>query len=76
MMNWKEFETKKTRQELIEAVCSIIFGTVVLFVAPLLLREIWNAIAWECNLPQFGYWFFFSIWCVLCLLDCIISKGK
>lgn len=31
-------------------------GIVTLFLGGLFVHVTWNAIAWECNLPQFNYW--------------------
>ena len=38
-----------------------IIGSIIASIIPSLLGGLflmiaWNAIAWECNLPQFGYW--------------------
>jgi hypothetical protein len=35
---------------------SIIASIIPSLLGGLFLMIAWNAIAWECNLPQFGYW--------------------
>ena len=39
---------------------------------PLLLTAVWNSIAWEFNLPTYGFWFFCAISCIYVL--CKLSK--
>lgn len=44
---------------------SIVGSAIPSFLGGLCLMTAWNAIAWECNLPQFGYWVCFSAFYVV-----------
>ena len=59
----------KTANTIAETIGTI-FGAIVGSAIPSLLGGLclmvaWNAIAWECNLPQFGYWVCFSAFYVV-----------
>ena len=59
----------KTANVIAETIGTI-FGAIVGSAIPSLLGGLclmvaWNAIAWECNLPQFGYWVCFSAFYVV-----------
>ena len=59
----------KTANVIAETIGTI-FGTIVGSAIPSLLGGLclmvaWNAIAWECNLPQFDYWVCFSAFYVV-----------
>ena len=49
--------------------CSVALTVIILrlVLAPLCIMWTWNAIAWEFNLPQFGFWVPFGI-CVIHIL--------
>ncbi len=53
---------------------SIIVGCMYqLVLAPLCLMFTWNAIAWEFNFPQFGFWVPFGICLFHFLLRCKVT---
>ena len=70
----------KTANVIAETIGTI-FGAIVGSAIPSLLGGLclmvaWNAIAWECNLPQFGYWVCFSAFYVVRSLLTMIRAPK
>lgn len=56
----------KSIAEMIGTIIGSIVGSAIpSLLGGLCLMVAWNAIAWECNLPQFGYWVCFSIFYVV-----------
>lgn len=70
----------KTANTIAETIGTI-FGAIVSSAIPSLLGGLclmiaWDAIAWECNLPQFGYWVYFSAFYVVRSLLTMIRAPK
>ena len=57
-----------------ESLGALAANVAVIFLGGLFTKVVWNAIAWECNLPQFGYWFFVCAIGVLYTFVWFISK--
>lgn len=47
----------KTFSQVLAVIIGTIIGSAIpSFIGGLCLMVAWNAVAWECNLPQFNYW--------------------
>lgn len=55
---------------------SIVGGAIPSFLGGLCLMTAWNAIAWECNLPQFDYWVCFSAFYVVRSILSVLRAPK
>lgn len=55
---------------------SIVGSAIPSLLGGLCLMVAWNAIAWECNLPQFGYWVCFSAFYVVRSILSVLRAQK
>lgn len=62
------------KERISDSLSALIANAIIIFLGGLFTKVVWNTIAWECNLPQFGYWFFVCAIGVLYTFVWFISK--